>query len=185
MSKNFYQKYEEGSARDRAKLIFNHYCSFKGIIEDCEARLIYEIKSEEQFSRSHNRDELGVRIQNLGHHSDPTANEAVSNVLLKESVNGNGQIELNGQVSLDVKLRLERKHHILIVMKEEYNVFDKHLYSLMPEDQKIIIPLLMHSKDYYEIAKDFGQSIECIRKRASRIRRSFIEDITSYFVEKI
>lgn len=59
---NILDSYEEGSARDRAELIYSHYCSFTGILDDCKTKLIYEIQAEEQFSRSHHRDELGVRI---------------------------------------------------------------------------------------------------------------------------
>ena len=185
MSKNFYQSYEEGSAKDRAELIYRHYCSFTGIIDDCKARLIYEIQSEEQFSRSHHRDELGIRIQNLGHYSDPTANKAVNNNTLEERIDGTEQIKISGNISLDVRTKLKRKHHVLIVMREEYNVFDRHLYTLMPEEQRIIIPLLKHSKDYFQLSEETGLSVESLRKKASRIRKSLIEDITSYFIERI
>ena len=56
---NILDSYEEGSARDRAELIYSHYCSFIGILDDCRMKLIYEIQAEEQFNRSHYRDELG------------------------------------------------------------------------------------------------------------------------------
>ncbi|MBR4733651.1 MAG: hypothetical protein IK081_12875 [Lachnospiraceae bacterium] len=99
MSKSIYQSYEEGTARDRAELIFKYFCIFAAIIDDCKARLVYEIQAEEQFSRSHNRDELGVRIQKLGHYSDPTAKEAIDKVALEEGIEETGEIHLRTKPS--------------------------------------------------------------------------------------
>jgi hypothetical protein len=43
---NFYESYGDGTAQERAELIYANYSSFQGIIEDCKMRLIYEIKAE-------------------------------------------------------------------------------------------------------------------------------------------
>jgi hypothetical protein len=43
MSRNIYQLYEEGTAKERAELIYSNFDSFAGILEDYKARLIYEI----------------------------------------------------------------------------------------------------------------------------------------------
>ena len=80
---NFYENYGDKSARERAELIYSNYSSFQGIIEDCKMRLIYEIKAEKERRRSNHKDELGVRIQNLGNYSNPTADEAVLDVMLE------------------------------------------------------------------------------------------------------
>ncbi len=182
---NILDSYEEGSARDRAELIYSHYCSFTGILDDCKTKLIYEIQAEEQFSRSHHRDELGVRIQNLGHHSDPTAQQAVNNVILEESIDGSSAINLSNLIPKEAQERIKRKHRVLVVMREEFAAFDKHLYTLMPEEQRIIIPLLNHSKNYNQLSDETGISLEALRKRASRIHKDFIEDMTAYFIDKI
>ena len=182
---NILDSYEEGSARDRAELIYSHYCSFTGILDDCKTKLIYEIQAEEQFSRSHHRDELGVRIQNLGHHSDPTAQQAVNSVILEESIDGSGAINLSNLIPKEAQERIKRKHKVLVVMREEFAAFDKHLYTLMPEEQRIIIPLLNHSKNYNQLSDETGISLEALRKRASRIHKDFIEDMTAYFIDKI
>lgn len=182
---NILDSYEEGSARDRAELIYSHYCSFTGIFDDCKTKFIYEIQAEEQFSRSHHRDELGVRIQNLGHHSDPTAQQAVNNVILEESIDGSSAINLSNLIPKEAQERIKRKHRVLVVMREEFAAFDKHLYTLMPEEQRIIIPLLNYSKNYNQLSDETGISLEALRKRASRIHEDFIEDMTAYFIDKI
>ena len=85
---NFYENYGDKSARERAELIYSNYSSFQGIIEDCKMRLIYEIKAEKERKRSNHKDELGVRIQNLGNYSNPTADEAVLDVMLEGAIKG-------------------------------------------------------------------------------------------------
>ena len=182
---NILDSYGEGSAKDRAELIYSHYCSFTGILDDCKTKLIYEIQAEEQFSRSQHRDELGVRIQNLGHHSDQTAQQAISNVMLEESIDGKGSINFSNLIPKETQERLQKKHRVLVVMREEFEAFDKHLYTLMPEEQQIIIPLLKHSKDYNQLSDETGISLDALRKKASRIHKDFIDDMTDYFIDKI
>jgi len=182
---NVIDSYESGSAKDRAELIYTHYCSFEAILSDIKARLIYEIQCEEQFIRSQHKDELGVRIQKFGQHADPTANQAVNNVMLEESIDGDGGLYMSAMLPKETQERLQNKHRVLVVMREEYSAFDKHLKTLIPEEQQIIIPLLKHTKDYTQLSEETGIAIETIRKRVSRIRKEFIEDMTEYFVESI
>ena len=49
-------------------------------------RLLYEIKAEKERRRSNHKDELGVRIQNLGNYSNPAADEAVLDVMLEGAI---------------------------------------------------------------------------------------------------
>lgn len=182
---NVIDSYESGSAKDRAELIYSHYCRFEAILNDIKARLIYDIQCEEQFIRGQHKDELGVRIQKLGHYSNPTCDQAVNNVMLEEGIDGNGGIYMSAKLPKETQERFQRKHHILVVMREEYAAFDQHLYTLEPEEQQIIIPLLKHTKDYTQLSEETGIAIETIRKRVSRIHKEFIEDMTEYFVESI
>lgn len=182
---NVIDSYESGSAKDRAELIYSHYCSFEAILNDIKARLIYDIQCEEQFIRGQHKDELGVRIQKLGHYSNPTCDEACNNIMLEESIDGSDGIYMSVKLPKATQERFQRKHHVLVVMREEYAAFDRHLYTLMPEEQQIIIPLLKHTKDYTQLSEETGIAIETIRKRVSRIHKEFIEDMTEYFVESI
>ena len=185
MATNIYQSYERGTAKDRAELLYKNYCSFAGIIDACKARLIYEIRSEEQFCESHNRNGLGIHIIKPGQINDPTATEAINNVSLEEKIDGKELLALGRHIASDTQTRLKRKHQVLVAMREEYNVFDKYLYSLMPEEQRIIIPLLKHAKDYYQLASENGLTVETVRKRASRIHQSIITEMAACFIERI
>lgn len=182
---NILDSYIEGSARDRAEIIYSHYCIFPAILEDCKTRLFYEIQAEEQFSRSHRRDELGVRIQKMGQKSEPTAQQAIDNILLEECIDSDDCLNLSKQISMETQAYLNRKHRALVVMREEYTAFDRHLYTLSPEEQRIMIPLLKHSKDYIQLSDEIGISIEALRKKASRIHKDLIADMADYLVDRI
>ena len=182
---SIYDSYESGSAQERAELIYKHFCSFEAIIEDIKERLIYDIQVEEQFIRGQHKDELGVRIQRLGGHSDPTANEATDNVMLEKSADGEGDIYLSIKLPLETQMLFERKYHVIKMMRQEYKAFVKHLHALEPEEQEVIIPILKHSKDYLALSEETGISRDVLRKRVSTLHKEFIEDMAEYYVERI
>ena len=180
-----FKAYEKGSAKERAEIIFNNYCSFLGIIDYWEKRLLYEIELEEQFCRSTHKGELGVRIQRLGNYSDTTAQQAVENVIIRESIEGNGKLALRDCISTKEREKLERMHYVLIVMREEYDSFEKYLYALMPEEQQIIIPFLKHEKDCGELAQELGVALGTVYVRISRIRKELLSDMETFFADRI
>lgn len=51
-------------------------------------RLIYEIRAEKERKCSNHKDELGVRIQNMGNYSNPTVDEEVLDVMLEGDIKG-------------------------------------------------------------------------------------------------
>ena len=166
---NFYENYGDKSARERAELIYSNYSSFQGIIEDCKMRLIYEIKAEKERKRSNHKDELGVRIQNLGNYSNPTADEAVLDVML-EAV---------------LVQEFKRREYVIVMMADEYASFRRHLHALSVKEQEIIIPLLKQEKDYYTLAEEAGVTVPVVRRKASRIHCELISYMENYFIEKL
>ena len=145
---NFYENYGDKSARERAELIYSNYSSFQGIIEDCKMRLIYEIKAEKERKRSNHKDELGVRIQNLGNYSNPTADEAVLDVMLEGAINGLNSAE-DALSDPALVQEFKRREYVIVMMADEYASFRRHLHALSVKEQEIIIPLLKQEKDYY------------------------------------
>lgn len=164
---NIYESYGDKSARERAELIYSNYSSFQGIIEDCKMRLIYEIKAEKERKRSNHKDELRVRIQNFGNYSNPTADEAVLDVMLEGAIKG-----LNSAEDALSDLALVQE-------------FKRHLHALSVKEQEIIIPLLKQEKDYYILAEEAGVSVPVVRRKASRIHCELISYMENYFIEKL
>ena len=140
---NIYESYGDKSARERAELIYSNYSSFQGIIEDCKMRLIYEIKAEKERKRSNHKDELGVRIQNLGNYINPTADEAVLDVMLEEAINGLNSTE-NALSDPALVQEFKQREYVIVMMADEYASLKRHLHALSVKEQEIIIPLLKH-----------------------------------------
>ncbi len=181
---NFYENYGDKSARERAELIYSNYSSFQGIIEDCKMRLIYEIKAEKERKRSNHKDELGVRIQNLGNYSNPTADEAVLDVMLEGAINGLNSAEDALSDSALVQ-EFKRREYVIVMMADEYASFRRHLHALSVKEQEIIIPLLKQEKDYYTLAEEAGVTVPVVRRKASRIHCELISYMENYFIEKL
>ncbi|SCY11515.1 hypothetical protein [Butyrivibrio sp. INlla14] len=181
---NFCKTYGEATARDRAELIYSHYSSFLGIIEDCKARLIYEIKAEKEYCRSHHKDDLGVRVQTSIGTSDTTGDEAILNVTLAEQLDSDKLPNLKG-IDLEAQEQFRARHRVIVMMRDEYTAFDKHLYSLSADEQKIIFPVLKHTKDYYQIAQEENITVETVRKRVSRTHKNIIEHFGEIFIERL
>ena len=176
---NIYESYGDKSARERAELIYSNYSSFQGIIEDCKMRLIYEIKAEKERKRSNHKDELGVRIQNLGNYSNPTADEAVLDVMLE------GAIKEDALSDPALVQEFKRREYVIVMMADEYASFKRHLHALSVKEQELIIPLLKQEKDYYTLAEEAGVSVPVVRRKASRIQCELISYMENYFVEKL
>ena len=175
---NFYENYGDKSARERAELIYSNYSSFQGIIEDCKMRLIQERR------RSNHKDELGVRIQNLGNYSNPTADEAVLDVMLEGAINGLNSAE-DALSDPALVQEFKRREYVIVMMADEYASFRRHLHALSVKEQEIIIPLLKQEKDYYTLAEEAGVTVPVVRRKASRIHCELISYMENYFIEKL
>lgn len=181
---NFYENYSDKSARERAELNYSNYSSFQGIIEDCKMRLIYEIKAEKERRRSNHKEELGVRIQNLGNYSNPTADEAVLDVMLEGVINGLNSAE-DALSDPALVQEFKRREYVIVMMADEYASFRRHLHALSVKEQEIIIPLLKQVKDYYTLAEEAGVTVPEVRRKASRIHCELISYMENYFIEKL
>ena len=106
-------------------------------------RLIYEIKAEKERKRSNHKDKLGVRIQNLGNYSNPTADEAVLDVMLEGAINGLNSAE-DALSDPALVQEFKQREYVIVMMADEYASFRRHLHALSVKEQEIIIPLLKH-----------------------------------------
>ena len=181
---NIYQMYGKCSSKERIDLIYTNYSQFEGIIKGCEAKLIYEIEAEQEYNRQSRKGDLGVRIQNIGHYSDKTANQAVAYVMLEQEVDLD---ELSDSALKDVVNKTEfiQKHRVLRMMRMEYRCFNGQLQMLSRENQKIILPYLRHEKNTWNVAEELQVPFETAKKRIYRIRKQIVTGLLDEFVEKL
>lgn len=114
--------------------------------------------------RSNHKDELGVRIQNLGNYSNTTADEAVLDVMLEGAINGLNSAE-DALSDPALVQEFKRREYVIVMMADEYASFRRHLHALSVKEQEIIIPLLKQEKDYYTLAEEAGVTVPVVRRK--------------------
>jgi hypothetical protein len=82
---NLLSSYRMADPEGRLEIMLANYHVFPKMIRKMEKKTKYKIKAEKEYVRSHNRGELGVRVQ-TSNLSDITADEAIDNVMLEEAL---------------------------------------------------------------------------------------------------
>ena len=85
---NIVRRYAKSEPVERIDIICAHYENFTSIIDSFEVGVFHLISSEKAYNRQKRKGDLGVRIQDGKGHSDPTAKQAVENVMIKVAIRG-------------------------------------------------------------------------------------------------
>jgi len=85
---NIVRRYAKSEPVERIDIICAHYENFTSIIDSFEVGVFHLIPCEKAYNRQKRKGDLGVRIQDGKGHSDPTAKQAVENVMIMEAIRG-------------------------------------------------------------------------------------------------
>lgn len=100
---NIVEKYADSDVGKRIEILIRYYPNFIRLVEGFEQSLSFIIKQEKEMKRRAAIGELGVWVQN-SHISDPTAKEAIDNIMIMEAIKKG---ELESVISeLDEDLRI-------------------------------------------------------------------------------
>ena len=130
---------------------------------------------EQEYLRSHSRDELGVRVQTSGT-SDPTFNEASTNIMIEDALK-TGEISkclLKGIKDAPI---YEEDIRTISNMRMDFELLEEIIEDLSEEDSKILKQYLIDGRLFKEIADDEGRTYEAIKKRMERIRAQIRDEI--------
>ena len=164
----FLQKYSEADPEGRLKIMMGNYAVFPKMIRRIEKKVIYKIRIERDYVRSHHRGELGVRIQSSGK-SDPTANEAIINVSLEEALK-TGEYDPGLIRGLENADEYETAIRTINVMRLDYELLTEIIDDLREKDSRVIKQYLLEGKLFKEIADSEGRTYDAIKKRIEKIR---------------
>lgn len=81
---NILENYKAANPEEGFEIMFAHYSFFPKVIRKLEKKTQFKIKAEREYLRSHNRGELGVRVQ-TSNISSPTEDEAIANIEIEEA----------------------------------------------------------------------------------------------------
>ena len=83
---NIVKQYEEANVSGRIEILIKYYPNFICLVEGYEQSLSFIIKEEKAYKHRQAKEELGVRVQTSGV-SDPTAREAIDNIMIMDAMN--------------------------------------------------------------------------------------------------
>lgn len=172
-------KYSNASATERVDIMFDNYQLFPRMIRKEEKKTQYKIKSEREFSRSHNRGELGVRVQ-TSKISSPTEDEAIANVMLDEAMK-TGEITDGLLKGIDDAKTYAKEIRIISIMKMDYELLEEFVEDLDDLDCQMMKAFLIKKMYIKEIAAETGMSYDYTKRRLKTLR----EEITLEVVDCI
>lgn len=173
--KDFIMTYRQAKAEERLAIMLDNYCTFPKMIRKMEKKISYKIKSEREYMKSHSRGELGVRVQTSGT-SDPTASEAIDNVMLEEAFK-TGDVDGSILRGFDNAAEYEADIRILSIMRMDFELLVEIIDDLYEEDSEWMKSYLGKEKLLKEIAVDKGRTYDAMKKRVAKIKEEIREEI--------
>lgn len=115
---NIVEQYADSDVGKRIEILIRHYPNFIRLVEGFEQSLSFIIKQEKEMKRRAAIGELGVRVQN-SHISDPTAREAIDNIMIMEAIKKGELDSVISELDEDVRILHEMEVRTIRDMKED------------------------------------------------------------------
>lgn len=167
--------YRDSVPEERFELLMQHFGVFPKMLRKLEKKIEYKIKAEREHVKSQRRGELGVRVQ-TSDLSDPTAKDAIINVVIKEGVQ-NGEIDGNLLKGLENAKEYEEEVRVIRIMRMDFELLEEIIEDLEETDSRLIKQYIQEGRYVKEIAVEEGKSYNAVMKRITRIRAEIKEEI--------
>lgn len=115
---NIVEQYADSDVGKRIEILIRYYPNFIHLVEGFEQSLSFIIKQEKEMKRRAAIGELGVRVQN-SHISDPTAREAIDNIMIMEAIKKGELDSVISELDEDVRILHEMEVRTIRDMKED------------------------------------------------------------------
>ena len=176
--------YSKGSPKERFKLIYKNYEVFLNLVESYEAGLFNRILYEREYNlRAKKGEDLGIRIQ-TNRISDPTARQAIENLLIREVIE---EEKDSGNILKDTDDPEKHRRDIstLRMMRREYEVFDKSLKALSGRDYRITYRYIHKEQKLEKIAEEEDMAYQSIKNLIAATRKTLEQRIIPFFRETL
>ena len=162
------RNYSEADPEGRLKIMMGNYAVFPKMIRRAEKKVFYKITVEREYMKSHNRVELGVRVQ-TSQQPDPTADEALEHVILEDAIR-TGKYDYSLVRGLDNADEYTAAIRTINAMRLDYDLLSEIIEDLRENDSRVIKQYLVEGKLFKEIADSEGRTYDAIKKRIEKIR---------------
>ena len=167
--------YMEANPEERFQIMMRNYVDFPKEVNKAEREVVYKIKSEKERIRNQTREGLGIRVQE-NTLSDPTANEAISNLLLEEAFK-TGNIDKSVLMGIDRATEIAEEIHMIRIMRMDYELLEGLMNNLPEKDSRIMIKHFVEKKYLKEIAIEEKRKYDAVKKRIKTLSRDLKEEI--------
>lgn len=178
---NIIKIYADADSEQKVDIICRYYPNFIGMIDGYTEGLRYVIENEKNSSRRAAMGDLGVRVQSIGHYSDPTANTATNNVDIVRAIK---DCDFSDGVLDDVssKDEIQRKALILKSMRKDFNLFNSQLGALNPNEKRFFEMYLRDRRKLMDLAEETGIQYESAGQKCRRLKER-IKIIMTAFID--
>lgn len=168
-------KYRNADERERVNILMDNYSVFSKELRKAEKKIIYMIKADREFIRSHNRGNCETRVQ-TSVITNPTESEAIENALLEEAFN-TGKIDERFLASIEEAEVYREDIRMIGIMRMDYGMLSEIVEALEDNEFKIIRPILMRESSISEMARKEDITYVGFRKRLDKIKEKVREEL--------
>ena len=181
----FIEEYGSSNSDKRVDIMLNYFQEFPSIIEGQSRILVLKIKNEREYLRQQCQNDCGT-VRLLQEVADPTAREAIENVLIEDIVlNGKDISDLTCDMKYGEKRVFRRQFYILKKMQEEYAILQTQLLLLNSSEKKIFELYTESGHDFQKIAEQEGIQLESARRRIWEIRKKIKNRAVDIMTKKL
>lgn len=163
-------KYLLGDVAERFNFLYENYSVLKPLIKNYREEIIMDVIEMKSYNRRANCGDLGVRVQVSLGISNPTANQAISNISIAKAVD-EGFLDDEFFEDTDDPDELVRRVTIYHVVTRDYQTFISKLETLDPLEQRVLKPYLLREKSMADLAEDMGIDYRSAVKKVYRIKK--------------
>ncbi len=175
---NILKIYKEANPEERFRIMMHNFVDFPREVNKAEQKIVFKIKSEQEWARQSVKEGIGVRVQ-TSNKSDPTADEAIANALIDEAFE-TGVIDKSVLKGIAGASEIEEEIRMVRIMRMDYELLEGLMNNLSENDSRIMIKHFVEKKYFKDIAYEEKRNYDAVKKRIRTLSQDLKEEIIEY-----
>ena len=177
--KGYVEHYTEADLNNRIHFLFSHNREAKKLLAGYQEELVLYLSNQMVAYGRREKEGLGVRVQEWGTISDPTARLAMLEMEMQTYVE-KGQLPAQILRKLPDIEFIEKRMFDLVIMKNEFSLFASVAGRLKKEDRSFLELYERTGKDLYKVAEELQIAPESAERRLYRVKKHIAERMKPY-----
>lgn len=168
------QIYKKSTHKKQLDMICDNYNRLNNILEADVNGLIFLVLEDKAAQKREYQGDLGVRVQSVGHYSNPTMDQGNNEILIEQAITScdfsSGIIE-----GIDHEFFVIDRAETHLIIKRDLIKFNKQLDCLQDEDRDFFLPYLYKKKGIDDLADEYGITYKSMQQRITRVKNRIDE----------